>query len=415
MKSQDLKKYNLPMAPGVYFFVGSKGKILYIGKATSLNSRVKSYFNKDISKSRGPIITRMLEEAKSVDFKESDSVLEALILEAVLIKKHKPKYNTKEKDDKSHNYIVITDEDFPRVLLVRGRELLGTPSTKWEVKYFFGPFPRGSILKDALKIIRKIFPFRDKCTPGAGKPCFNNQIGLCPGVCTGEISEKDYRKIISNLKLFLEGKKVTLIKKLEREMRALAKKQEFEKASKIKKTIFALKHIQDIALIKNNYETDKILKDRGRTSIIRIEGYDVAHISGTNMVGVMVALEDGEPQKNEYRKFKIKGVSGVSDTASLSEVLERRFGHPEWQYPRLIVVDGGKAQKNAAEKVLKKLGIEIPVLSVVKNERHKPKGILGTKDLIKKYEKEILFASSESHRFALSYHRQKREVLVKKI
>ncbi len=416
MEKKYIKKYKIPDTPGVYFFLSNKGKILYIGKATSLRSRVRSYFTKDIENTRGPLIVQMLEIAKKVDFIKTDSVLEALILEASLIKKHKPKYNTKEKDNKSHNYIIITKEDFPRVLVVRAREL-DLDTSKYVVKNKFGPFPQGNILKDAMKIIRKIFPFRDKCKPFInttakhGDACFNRQIGLCPGVCSGEISKTDFRKIISNIKIFLSGKKTMLVKKLEREMDTLAKKQEFEKASKIKKTIFALKHIQDVSIIKENPSFGGQTSELGG---MRIEGYDVAHISGQHMVGVMVVIEDGQIKKNQYRKFKIKTVSGINDTASLKEILERRFAHSDWQYPKLVVIDGGRAQKNIAEKVLKNLKIKIPVVSVLKNEKHNPKNILGNKNVIKQYEKEILLTNFESHRFAINYHRNLRGKLFKK-
>lgn len=402
MMQRILKKTKLPDIPGVYFFRGVRGEILYIGKATSLRNRVRSYFNSNITDTRGPVVAKMIEETKKITFETTDSVLEALILEANLIKKHQPKYNVKEKSDKSFNYIVITKEDFPRVLLVRERELLGSSTPKWKVGYTLGPFPQGSVLREALKIVRKIFPFRDKCKPLSQKPCFNRQIHLCPGVCSGEITKTEYKKTITNLKLFFEGKKKRLIKKLEREMGVFAKKQEFEKASKLKKTIFALNHIQDISLLKNKPCQGSSL------ARFRIEGYDVAHISGTSMVGVMTVLEDGETKKESYRKFKIKTVKGVNDTASLAEILQRRFGHPEWEYPRLIVIDGGKAQKNRAEKVLEELGIEIPVVSVVKDERHRPKNILGAKKYTQKYEKEILLVNNESHRFAINYHKQLR-------
>ena len=405
MGKQDLKKKHLPDTQGVYMFIGAQKKILYIGKATSLRSRVRSYFDKDIKDKRGQHIATMVEQAKGVDFIETDSVLEALILEASLIKKHGPHYNTKEKDDKSFNYIVITKEDFPRVLIVRGRELFGSKVSKlkYEIKYTFGPFPQGTVLKDALKIVRKIFQFRDKCTPVSGRSCFNRQIKLCPGVCSGEISKKEYAKVVQNIRLFLDGKKGQIVKKLEREMRIAAKKLEFEKANKIKKTIFALKHIQDVALIKETLHT---VNDN-----FRIEAIDVAHISGKFVVGVMTVVEDGEVKKSDYRKFKIKSFEGVNDTKALKEILERRLAHPEWQLPKLFVVDGGKAQKNTAEKVLKEAGVIIPVVGVVKDERHKPKNIIGKRVLVEKHEKEILLANYEAHRFAIKYHRLLRQKL----
>lgn len=429
MKYQALKTKKIPPVPGVYFFMGPGRKILYIGRATSLRDRVRNYFGKDVVSTRGPQIVSMVEKSKSVRFTPTDSVLEALILEAELIKKHTPQYNTKEKDDKSFNHIVITKEEFPRVLVVRGRELESNLQTKnYKLKTIFGPYPRGGALKEALKIIRKIFPFRDTCVLGKGKACpvvengislkgrrsrdaifhyracFNRQIGLCPGVCTGEISKKEYGAQMRNLKLFLQGKKKDVIRNLTKEMKTLSKNQEFEKADKVKKTIFALNHIQDVALLKNADHRGLDAEKRE----IRIEGYDVAHISGKYLVGVMTVVEDGEPARGEYRKFKIKSFKGADDTRALKEILERRLGHPEWQYPRLIVVDGGKAQKNTAETILNAVGVKIPVVGVIKDEHHRPREILGEQEFSKKYEREILLANSEAHRFAIKYHRETR-------
>jgi excinuclease ABC subunit C len=394
---QSLERWvdKLPDEPGVYFF--KKGRdIFYIGKATSLKSRVRSYFSKDIFETRGPLIERMVREATEVDFQKTDSVLEALILEANLIKKYQPAFNTELKDDKSFNFVVITAEEFPRVLVVRGRDL----ETKWEpddIKYEFGPYPNGLQLREALKIVRKIFPFSDKCRPGAKKPCFDFQIGACPGVCSGTISKKDYQKLIQNIRLFFEGKKNELQKKLAREMKEYAKLQEFEKAEDTKRAIFALNHIKDVSLIKRE----------SKLSDVRVEAYDIAHISETNRVGVMTVVEDGLPKRGDYRKFKIKNAK-AGDTAALREVLERRLAHTDWPLPRLMVMDGGVQQFNIAKKVLEEHGYEIPLVSVVKNERHKPREILGHPQTRRRYESEIILANSEAHRFALNYHRQNR-------
>lgn len=402
MKYQDLKTVKLPSAPGVYFFVGSKGNFLYIGKATVLHDRVRSYFGRDIPTTRGPQITAMVKKAKNLKFQKTDSVLEALILEAELIRKYSPPYNTKEKDNKSFNHIIITDEDYPRVLIMRGRELEKMlPSLRPKIKNSFGPFPKGGILRDAMKIIRKIFPFRDTCAPQSGKRCFNRQIGLCPGVCSGEVTQGEYQQHIKNLQLFLRGRKKEVMQNLKKEMRSHAMLREFEKAGEIKRRLFALNHIHDIALFKR-------AKPIQGEALDRIEGYDIAHMSGKDLVGVMTVVEKGEPIKNEYRKFKIKSFEGIDDTRALKEVLERRLTHLEWQYPKLIVVDGGKAQKNAAEAVLRAAGTSIPVVGVVKDEHHRPKEILGDRMLKQKYEREILLVNSEAHRFAIKYHRESR-------
>ncbi len=402
----------LPQVPGVYIFRGTKRNILYIGKATSLHTRVQSYFRSDLGATRGPIIVGMVDMAKTVGFVVTDSVLEALILEAHLIKKHQPQYNTKEKSNKSFNYVVITKEEFPRVITMRGRNLEVEPLS--DLKYSFGPFPQASVLREALSIVRKIFPFRDKCTPNKSKQCFYAQLGLCPGVCDGLISKAEYAKTIQRIKLFFEGKKPALLRSLERDMNHSAKKLKFEEASRIKRTIFALNHIQDVALLKHNFNPQ-----RGTLcGNFRVEAYDVAHISGTNVVGVMVVLEDGEVKKSDYRKFKIK-TSTNDDNASLREILSRRFGHPEWPMPNLIVVDGGKAQLNTAEKVLTERGLKIPVVGVVKDEHHRAREIIGTahtkvrplgspRSDLSVPEHLILLANSEAHRFAITYHRNLR-------
>ncbi len=419
----------LPDTPGVYMFRGNKRMILYIGKASSLKTRVASYFRRDLMATRGPIIVGMMEVLKTIDFIQTDSVLEAIILEANLIKKHQPLYNTKEKSNKSFNYVVITKEDFPRVITMRARNLAVQPPS--EVKYSFGPFPQGSVLREALSLVRKIFPFRDKCKPvfaaskgltrhdsAESKPCFYAQLGLCPGVCDGSISKVEYAKTIQRIKLFFEGKKPALLRSLERDMKLSAKWLKFEEASRLKRTIFALKHIQDVALLKHNLIPQRV----PLCGIFRVEAYDVAHISGTSVVGVMVVLEDGEVKKSDYRKFKIK-TSTNDDNASLREILSRRFGHAEWPMPNLIVVDGGKAQVNTAEKVLTERSLKIPVVGVVKDEHHRAREIISTahakvrplgsprSDLCVS-EHLILLANSEAHRFAIAYHRTLRGKIV---
>lgn len=398
MIRQHVHNKKLPSTSGVYFFLGKNRKILYIGRATSLKDRVKSYFSADLRETRGPQILEMVTKATSLDFRKTDSVLEAIILEVDLIKKFQPYYNTKEKDDKSFNCVVITKEDFPRVLIVRKKDLDPAGVSAW-----FGPFPNGGQLKEALKLVRRIFPFRDnKCQPNQGKPCFNRQIGLCPGVCTGEISEKDYANVIANIKLFFTGKKTVIFKNLEKEMKSLAKAMHFERAQEIKKTLFTLKHIQDVGLVKLSVEAPK------DGSTFRIEAYDVAHISGTDVVGVMVVVENGSPKKSDYRKFKIRGGFGNNDVASLREVLERRLSHSEWPLPSVFVADGGLAQKNVIEDELSKRNISIPVVAVTKNAQHRPEKILGDDNLIKVQEGAILLANAEAHRFSIAFHRARR-------
>ena len=415
MNKKDIDFKKLPDAPGVYLFRNAKRKILYIGKATSLRNRVRSYFSADLVDTRGSLLVKMLEEARSVTWEQTDSVLEALILEANLIKKHQPFHNTRDKDNKSFNYLVITNEELPRVLVVRGRELFSSWSDR-NAKYLFGPFTKGGALKEALTIVRKIFPFRDACAPcpraplgqeaakkaGAEcKPCFNRQIGLCPGVCSGEISKADYAKRITHIRLLFEGRKKRLLTQLATEMKQLARAQEFEQADIRKRQLFALTHINETALLGSEYQ----VSTGGESG--RIEAYDVAHISETARVGVMVVVEDGSAQKAHYRKFTIQSEQ-KGDIAGLQEILRRRFNHSEWKLPSLLVIDGGVAQKNATQRVLDEFGYKLPIVNVVKNEKHKAGRLVGNRVLIEKSEREILLANQEAHRFAISFHRQKR-------
>lgn len=400
MNFVDFKKNNLPDEPGVYLFKQGKS-VLYVGKATSLKDRVKSYFSKDLIATRGALLVDMVFKADRVEYEQTDSVLEALILEAFIIKKLQPKYNTKEKDNKSYNYVLITDESFPKVLIERGKNIdfenQTTPDYKFQTIY--GPFPHGAILKEALRIVRKIFPFIDKQSFKKDNYEFYRQLGLTPDTENGN-AQKEYSKTVKHIKLFFEGRKKELVKALEKEMLVCAKKQEFEKASEIKKTLYALGHIRDVSLLKRD------MSDVGKA--LRIEAYDVAHLSGTNMVGVMTVVEDGVPEKDEYRKFIIKTMTGANDPGALQEIFLRRLGHTDWQYPSLIVVDGNEIQQSIVEKALASLKLSIPVVAVVKNEKHKAEKILGDKNLIISYRDQILLANAEAHRFAIAFHRQKR-------
>ncbi len=411
MTKEQLTRKKLPDAPGVYFFLGARKQILYIGKATSLKNRVRSYFADDIKEKRSEFIEKMVLEAKTLEHTVTDSVLEALILETNLIRTHKPVYNTRSKDDKSYNHLVITNEAFPRVLVVRGKDLTEQFADN-EIKYEFGPFPSGTLFREALKIVRKLFKFYDTSRPVGqekskflkGKIDFNRQIGLYPT----EENKEEYNRTIRHIRLFFEGKKQQVIKELEKDMMKLAKQEKFEEANSIKKRIFALTHIQDIALIKDD---NRMYRDDKR---VRIEAYDVAHMGGKDMVGVMTVIDSGEVAKDEYRKFKIKTLDDANDPAALKEVLERRLNHLEWPLPQIIVVDGSTAQKNAAEAVLRARGHMIPVVAVVKDERHKPIRLIGQKHLLEVHQQSILHANAESHRFSIAYHRLKRDKIPRK-
>ena len=245
---------NLPESPGVYLMKGVRGKVLYIGKAGNLRRRVSSYF----LRAHDSKTERLLAEIKKIDYLKTDTAIEALILESQLIKKYEPSYNAREKDDKSFLYVEVTRERFPRVLLVRGKNMAVG-------QRYYGPFTSATSIREALRIIRKIFPYNIHPLASSGqvllkrgkrvypersrRACFDYELGLWPGTCIGAISRTEYLKNVRNIKLFLRGEKKLLLHKLETEMKAASKKLEFERAEKLRRQIFALKHIRDVALI----------------------------------------------------------------------------------------------------------------------------------------------------------------------
>jgi excinuclease ABC subunit C len=438
-----LKIAELPQNPGVYVFRDGKKEIIYIGKATNLKSRVSSYFRDvkswGLSPHKGDLvpeqfsrpIEEMIHQVADLSVQETESVLEALILEANLIKKHQPKYNVLGKDDKSFSYFVITKEEFPRVLILRETELDKITNSKLQISNQFGPYTSKKQMEIALKIIRKIFPFHSLATK-TEKGCLDFQLGRCLGPYAGAISKEEYAKNIRGIRMILEGKKQGLMKALKKEMDAHAKKLEFEKAQETKQKIFALNHVQDIALIASEGST--FGKPKVEPSArLRIEAYDISNISGQQAVGSMVVFENVEmqnlasvqPNKKEYRKFKIKTVDGANDVAMMQEVLLRRFNNP-WMQPDLILLDGGQGHVNMAAVILSELGFVIPIVGVAKGKTRKnlnfkfpPPAGGSNKFLMTKFSKEIknildnknLIKSimDEAHRFAINYHRKVRK------
>lgn len=379
---------DLEEKPGVYLFLDKNQKVLYVGRATSLKRRVSSYFQK--------LIDERLEEMKEntcyLKIIKTPTILDSIILEANLIKKYWPKYNIRERDDRSFIYLVIPKKDFTYPLIIRKKEL-----EKFLIKgaEIFGPYKSYSLVKTFLRIIRRVFPY-STCRVNSGKPCFDYQIGLCPGACLGVISKEEYRRNIENLILLLKGKKKKLIQKLKKEN---------------PDRIIALKHLEEASLIKKDQEIEK--------KFIRIEGYDISHFYGKETAGAMVTFLDGEPEKSFYRLFKIKSLKEKDDLSALEEVLKRRFRHFEWPFPDLIVVDGGNPQVQKAEKVLQELKIRIPLVGISKYQDNK---LVFSKDLKKSVKKLIevskdllLQVRDEAHRFANSYRKklfQKKNLII---
>jgi len=379
-----LQAKKFPLTPGVYLFFDKSDKVLYVGRAISLRRRILNYFQKSIDQR----IAEMVGLAKKIKYQSTDTILEAIILEANLIKKYWPKYNIKDKDDRSFNYLVIPKTEFPRPLIVRGRELKKI-STQDNV---FGPYQSSALLKSALRIIRRIFPY-STCRPNSGKPCFDYQIGLCPGTCLGLLTPQEYQKNIKNIILLLSGNKKRILKQLEKENPEKAK---------------AFKYIQDATLISKE-DFDFTQKSH------RIEGYDVSHLTGKETFGSMVVFTDGQPDKNQYRLFKIKLAPRNDDLRSLEEMITRRFKHLEWSMPDLILIDGGRPQINYMSQVLKKINVNIPIVGISKFSGDKlvfPKEIKkSTKELIENTKNIFLAVRDEAHRFCLKSSRRTRRII----
>lgn len=454
MRLEEIKELKIPKKPGCYFFKDDSGKIIYVGKAVDLRSRVLSYFRESTNHSSAKY--SMLKRIAKIEFIEVDSEIEALLLEANLIKKHQPHYNVVMRDDKRHVYIKVSTEDkFPRVFLARKLDKSGR---------FFGPFVSTEAVQETLKVIRKIWPYRS-CTNMPKKVCLYYQIGKCPGPCEFKISEADYTKIVKNIILFLEGNKQVMIKNYELRIKNLEREIKNHPpagGSKIKDS----KSIEDESLVLLEQELNllkyqilNLKKVLGMSRIIgisekyaadvvelakilnltkvpkRIEGYDISNIYGQAAVGSMVVFENGEPNKSEYKKFKIKIEDSLGDTGMLREVLERRFKHvtdntkhetdiskktQAWESPDLIIIDGGKGQLNTVLKVLKKFNLDILAISVSKGEGLRsaaaPDKIFfpgEAKPLQLPLASPALHiikrVRDEAHRFAISYHKELRK------
>lgn len=450
----------LPDAPGVYLYYDKNDRLLYIGKATSLKKRVGSYF----TKAHNARIADLVANIVRIDYVQTPTVIEALVLESNQIRAHQPPYNILSRDDKSFLYLCITNEDFPKPVLLRGLDLerIGvkpftktlSPKAKEKFLAIFGPYISGRSLRTALDLIRRSIPWSTCEYHDGGRPCFDAQIGRCPGVCTGAISKKDYRKIIRQLIQFFEGKKSVIVKQMTREMKIAAILKDFERAAELRNKIIALEHVNDVALIMRDDDwspsDSPILPPTSDTRrptpsshinpLGRIEAYDIAHISGTSNVASMVVFENGQPNKSQYRKFRIKSFEGSNDVGAMEEVIRRRLGrvsavgrregdivlsqdsdqeisprHPtsvtRWPLPELMIIDGGEGQVNRVKEVMKELGVQVPIIGIAKGFDRKQDRLVydeSSAELrrVATSSKEIFQrARDEAHRFAGAYHR----------
>ncbi len=405
----------IPHKPGVYQFKNSQDTVIYVGKAIDLHSRVRSYF----SGIHLPRTIAMVKEITALETIIVESELEALILEANLIKKCLPLYNIKLTDDKDYLYIGITKEDYPRIITARRSELKN-------LKAYFGPFPSSSTVRSTLKRLRKIFPWCQSPPKEMNlklKPCFYYHLKLCPGACIGEISHDDYLKIIKRFSKFMDGKKDELISELTQEMNLLAKNLEFEKAQSLKKTLDGIGYLLQSNRSQIYLENPNFLSDQTSNALadlqrnlqlavlpVRIECFDISNLSGENASGSMVVLTHGEVDKSQYRKFKIKISGKPNDVGMHQEMMLRRIKHLEWPLPDLMIIDGGRGQVRAIKEILDTKSLTIPVFGLAK----RLEWLYTPQEKIIKLPKSspsirlLQKIRDEAHRFALAYHRKLR-------
>ncbi len=418
----------------MYQFFDASGKILYVGKAKNLRNRVSSYFQKSaVVFGKTALLVAQVKKIKVIPV---ESEIEALLLEANLIKTFSPKYNISLKDGKRYPLIRISVKDtYPAVLTARRMDDAAS--------IYFGPFPSSSAMRSVLRLLRKIFPYHSVLRHPP-KICLYYHIGLCPCIPAriglnpiahdeGSTLIKEYKKTIRHIIDFLNGKTKKILQELEKERDALAKNEAFEQAALVQKQIDQIRYVTTSTHKPFEYESNPNLKSDLRRQEMeslqqilhahamkiklprRIECYDNSNFQGTNPTSSMVVLTDGEIDKSQYRKFKIRTVTGPNDFASMEEVLTRRLRHKEWPLPDLLIVDGGKGQVSSAKKALEMSNLKyqipnIPIIGLAKREE-----TIITSDL-----QEILLPKSspalllvmrirdEAHRFAITFHKKLR-------
>lgn len=416
------KVRRFPTKPGVYLMKDARGRVIYIGKAKNLRSRAGSYFHRAAAEDAR--IKDWIGEVADIDYLEADSEIDALLLEARLIKDIQPRHNADLKDDKSFPYLQITtDEDFPRVNFTRQPRDRGVK--------LYGPFPRARSLRGAIQVLQRVFKFRtcaldieaDDARWRWFRPCLLASIDQCTAPCNLSIDKESYRKDIRRLRLFLDGKKSEVIAELEAEMSAASRELQFEKAARLRDEIKALQTLDlrgDLAK-HSQPEVFHIDPKKGLASLQKalgldtrprtIHGVDIAHLGGTETVGSLVTFIDGLPFKPGYRRYRIQSVAGVDDFASIREVVSRRvqgLREREEPHPDVLLIDGGKGQLNAALEAFAALGEKPPtILGLAKQEEEiylpgRPEPlVLGRRSFGLRL---LQCVRDEAHRFAQHYH-----------
>lgn len=422
-----LKKGELVKAPqtiGVYLFAGKEGAV-YIGKAVNVKARLASHLQ---NAKRDTKEAAVVDAADKVKIIPTESEFKAFLLEAALIRKHHPKYNRIWKDDKSPLYIEITKGEYPKVLLVRKKDIEGR--VKRAKGDYFGPFQSKRVTQQLIREIRKVVPF---CTRKriSTRPCFHSKIGLC-NPCPNAINslkdreekrklKREYRRNVRQITKILKGKTEPVLKDLQLKIKKLSSKEKYEEALTLRNRLFRFERLisqtlgikEDIFPQRDVDQSLKSLKELLKpyfpelSRLSRIEAYDVSSITQKQATASMVVLADGQVDKSHYRKFKIKTPGLVGDTKMLTEIIKRRFTH-EWPKPALLVVDGGKPQVKVVLKTLGKLKLDIPTVGIAKVPDRLVIGIecFPTKRLPLTHPgfNLIRLIRDESHRFSRKYH-----------
>lgn len=414
------KLKTLPSAPGVYFHKNKDGEVIYVGKAAVLKNRVRQYFQ---NTEKDPKTTALVKEIETTDWLVVDTEMDALFLESEMIKRYKPKWNILLRDDKTVSYVRIDmKSEIPFVTLTRNPE--GD-----DVEYI-GPFYAKRTVSDALRILRKVFPYYIK--PYDGKKTLDTDLGLTPGIEIGNSSPKEYKKDLRKLIKYLEGGRKTLLSEIEKEMKYAAAEGKYEEAAKLRNQLFGLQGLRK-KIVFSDKEFMSISEDESLKQLKelldlkdtpkRIEGYDISHQSGEDVVGSMVVFINGASDRAEYRKFKLRKQKN-DDTGNLREVLERRLKHEEWAFPEVIVLDGGINQVNAVLDLCKEKNIAVigrnksgdhsrnaRVVLVIPKDGEISEVEINSESHLAKL---IARIDEEAHRFAISYHRLlKRKNMVK--
>lgn len=416
------KVREFPQTPGVYLMKDSVGRVIYVGKAKNLRARAGSYFLKAAAEERRT--ADLVREVCDIDYIECESEVDALLAESRLIKDIQPKFNQDLKDDKSFPYLeIFIREDFPRVEFTREPQDRGTK--------LYGPFASAGSLRGAIQVLQKIFKFRT-CSLDIDdgderwrwfRPCLLASINQCTAPCNLRVSKEEYRKDIDRLRMFLEGNKKKLLNELKEEMATASKALHFEKAGRLRDEIKMLETLDDRGELDTHEQPEVFFIDpkKGLAGLKKIlglskmprtiEGVDIAHLGGGETVASLVQFIDGLPFKPGYKRFKIRGVAGIDDFASIHEVVARRFKRLDDEgqmFPDILLIDGGKGQLNAGLSAFAALGITPPtVISLAKREEEIY--IPGQEEPIRlsrhAYALRLLqYVRDESHRFAQHYH-----------